>query len=452
MKRLIYTLLFLSPVLLAVVVAVGCGRNHAAPPASPAEEAPTVQVVRPQYGDMKYGVEQPGRLEAFEETALYARIAGYVKKLPPHVDIGYRIKEGETLLELDVPELVAEVKQKEATVVQATAEVENARTAREAARAEFDRSDAALKHAEAGKIRAEAAYVRWKAEDDRNQHLVSRGSLDERTAEQSRDQLRSAEASLAETKAAIDLAAAAKKESAARLDQAGTAIKVAEARLQVAASDRDRSAALLGYGAIKAPYDGVITQRLVNAGTYVQAPSGPTAPPLLVVARTDVIRVFVDVPEAEAGQVREGGAAVVRVQALRDQEFQGVVARSSFTLDNRTRTLRTEIDLKNADGRLRPGQYANVRLGVERTATWTVPAGAVLVRDDQPLLVLVVDGKAVWTPVKLGGRRDGRVEVVARRIKAATSEEPARWEAIRGDEEVVAENPAALTDGQAVRR
>src|SRR5262249_30676901 len=122
MFRLIRTILFLSPVALALAVAAGCARHEAAEPAPP-EEAPAVQVAYPEPGTLSLSVDQPGRLEAFEETPLYSKIPGYVKPLSPHIDIGQRVKKGETLIELDVPELVAEVKQKEATVVQATAEV-----------------------------------------------------------------------------------------------------------------------------------------------------------------------------------------------------------------------------------------------------------------------------------------------------------------------------------------
>src|SRR5260370_9930757 len=203
MYRLIRTVLFLSPAVLALAVAAGCARNEAAPPA-PADEPPAVKVVYPEAGTLNLSVEQPGRLEAFEETPLYSKIAGYVKKMPPRIDIGYRVKEGDTLIELEVPELVAEVRQKEATVVQATAEVENARKALEAARANYDKAVAALKHAEAGKIRAEASYVRWKAEDDRNQLLLARNSIDDRTAEHARDQLRSSEAARDEAVAPPD--------------------------------------------------------------------------------------------------------------------------------------------------------------------------------------------------------------------------------------------------------
>ena len=143
--------------------------------------------------------------------------------------------------------------------------------------------------------------------------------------------------------------------------------------------------------------------------------------------------------------------AQVRVQALQEQEFSGRVARSSYVLDNQARTLHTEIDLPNADGRLRPGLYAVARLTVERPGVLMLPAAALLTQDDQPAVMCVTDGKAVRTPVKLGSRDGAFVEVLKKQTKPPQHGEPALWEDFTGSEEMATSVPAALTDGQAVR-
>jgi RND family efflux transporter MFP subunit len=194
----------------------------------------------------------------------------------------------------------------------------------------------------------------------------------------------------------------------------------------------------------------------VDTGQLVQASgSGGSntsgGVPLFVVVRTDPLRFFVDVPEAVAGMVKDGLPAHVRVQALQEQEFEGKVTRTSWALDNRTRTLRAQIDLPNKDGVLRPGMYASAIVAVERQGGLTLPAAALIAQDDQPAVLRVEDGKAVRTPVKLGVRQGARVEVLKKQTHVAQRGESTPWESFTGTEEIVTSGPSGLADGQAVR-
>ena len=192
-------------------------------------------------------------------------------------------------------------------------------------------------------------------------------SIDQSSAEQTFEQFKSAQTARDETLANIELSKATLAESKAQRDQAEIAVKVAEAKADSAEADRRQTAAMLDYTKIKAPFDGVVTHRNVDAGWLVQIPSGAMpAAPLFVVTRTDTVRVFLDVPEADAAQVRDGMAAQVRIAALQDQEFNGQVTRSSYTLDTQSRTLHAEIDLPNPKGLLRPGLYAVIKMMIER--------------------------------------------------------------------------------------
>jgi RND family efflux transporter MFP subunit len=196
-----------------------------------------------------------------------------------------------------------------------------------------------------------------------------------------------------------------------------------------------------------------VARRNVDTGAFVQAPAANSAnaSPLFEVVRTDLVRIFVDVPEADARLVRDGGPARVRVQALGDREFQGRVARSSWLLDNQTRTLRTEIDLPNPAGRFRPGMYAYARLPVEHPDAVTVPSSAVFHQDDQDWVVRIENNKAIRTPVRLGMRQGERVEALRKQTGPAHSVEAGGWQDFTVSELLVKDKPTALADGQEVQ-
>jgi HlyD family secretion protein len=443
----------LGLVALGAGVAVGWRQTSSASPAASAAGAPAVPevtTVHPRRETIRLRVAQPGQIEGFEQTPLFAKVAGYVRKF--HADIGDRVRAGQVLAELSVPELDEELNQKEAGVGLARAGLTQARRALKAAEASLLKAEAAIRNAKAGRDRAEANVTRWEAEYDRVRRLLPTRAVDRQTGDATLDQLRSARAALDESKASIELTTAARAESAALRDQAEANVRVAEAKLKVAEADRARTAALVGYTRLKAPFDGVVTRRTVDTGHLVQPSSGSSSggAPLFVVVRTDPVRIFVDVPQDVAGLVRAGTPARVRVEALQGREFEGRVARSSWALDDRTRTLRTQIDLPNPDGLLRPGMYASASLTVERTGALTLPVSAVLTQDDEPAVVCVEGGKAVRAPVKLGSRQGGRVEVL-RKQRPSHRGEPGAWKGFTGEEEVVASGAHALADGQAVR-
>ena len=206
-------------------------------------------------------------------------------------------------------------------------------------------------------------------------------------------------------------------------------MEAARARAQVSRADEQRVAALVGYTHLTAPYDGVVVVRNANTGDYVQPGTGDESGtrrasgrsaarrPLYVVARTDKVRVFVDVPEMDAGAVTRGTKAQVRVQALNDAEIEATVTRTSWSLRPESRTLRAEIDLPNPDARLLPGMYAYARVLIERKDVRALPLAAVVEIGNQNCCYLYEDGKAVQTPVQTGINDGKWVEVVKKRVK-----------------------------------
>ncbi|MDB5297727.1 MAG: efflux transporter periplasmic adaptor subunit, partial [Phycisphaerales bacterium] len=119
---------------------------------------------------------------------------------------------------------------------------------------------------------------------------------------------------------------------------------------------------LLAYTKIIAPFDGVLTRRLVNPGDLVQAATASRTTPLFTCQKLDVVRVFCEVPEASAAAVRPGAKADVRLPGSAGQVISGTVTRIATSVDPATRTMRAEVDLPNPAGALRPGMYAQVTL------------------------------------------------------------------------------------------
>jgi RND family efflux transporter MFP subunit len=153
-------------------------------------------------------------------------------------------------------------------------------------------------------------------------------------------------------------------------------VSAAEADLEVAKADDREAAVNVEYGRIKAPDAGVITQRNVSPGDYLQ-PGMAQGLPLFVLEQTDPVRVFVGVPELASYSIKEGDTAIVRFQAIPGSTRGGKVVRTGFSLKPSTRTLQTEIDIPNAEGQLHPGWYATVTVAIDRKQVWTITSDAV---------------------------------------------------------------------------
>jgi multidrug resistance efflux pump len=441
------------PLLVAVlglVPAAGCHRQPgAAPGAAPA--APQVAVVKPEVRPVKRVVEQPGTVQAFEETALFAKVPGYVgaiagdpdkKDRAPHdrqIDRGSRVKKDQVLAVLAVPELDKEWQQKKALVKQADAEVVQAEKFLAAAEAGVRAVRATVAEAEAGVDRAQAVCDRAQLEVNRVSKQVSGGVDTSQALDDARLQLTAAGAARKEAVARVASANAAVEKAEADRGKAAADVVAAKAKLEVAREEVGRVEAVREYTRIKAPFDGVVTRRGVNTGDLV-SPGEKVA--LFSVARTDPVRVVVQVPEADAGLVAVGQEVRVSLQAVSAET--GKVARTSWSLEPGSRTLWTEIDLPNEKGLLRPGMYVNARLTAELPAAWAVPAAAVGKVGDEAVIYLVEGGKAVRVAAQLG-RGDGQFTQVRRYKKPGAAD----WTDVTGAEPV-ATPAAALTDGQAV--
>jgi RND family efflux transporter MFP subunit len=225
-------------------------------------------------------------------------------------------------------------------------------------------------------------------------------------------------------------------------------VKVVEARFQAAEKARDYVQTLLQYTQIRDQFDGVITQRAINEGDFVQPVGGRKGDALYVVEQVDPMRVFIDVPEVEAVGLQAGDAASIRSQSLPGQEFQGIGTRTSRSLNPSTRTLRTKVDLPNPKGTLPPGLYVDVTITVEHQNVWTLPVSAVVTKEFESFCYRLESGVAIRTPLQLGLRGTDQVEVLKMQRKPAKSGEVMLWEDFTGDERIIESYAAALKDGQ----
>jgi multidrug efflux pump subunit AcrA (membrane-fusion protein) len=221
------------------------------------------------------------------------------------------------------------------------------------------------------------------------------------------------------------------------------------------------------YLTLTAPYDGVIVARNANTGDFVLPTTGdPTAmqraphlspggnaAPIYVVDRTDVVRIFVDIPEKDANFVHVGTKATVLVQAYRDEPIAGTVTRTSWALNVKSRTLRAEIDLPNPGSQLLPGMYAYARAIIERPGVRALPLSALAYSGDQTFCWLDEDGHAVRTEIRTGVSDGKWIEVIHRRMPGsqARSAGEVPWTRIDGSEQVILGDLAILADGAPVK-
>jgi RND family efflux transporter MFP subunit len=315
-----------------------------------------------------------GEFKPFQDVDVHAKVAGYIKKI--YVDVGDHVQDGQTLAVLEVPELAAQLAGTDAAV----------RKSRE----EIRRAQSDIERAQSVQSAAHSAYTRLKQAADSRAGLVAQQELDDSQAK--------------------DL------ESQAQVASAQAELSAAQQQLQMAEANQRQYAALSDYSRIVAPFAGVVTARYADTGALVAAgtSSSTQAMPVVRLAQISKLRLVLPIPESLAGQIHLGDPVKVHVQAL-NQDIEGKVSRFADSLDLQTRTMQTEIDFENRDGRLIPGMYAETRLSLrEEKNALTVPLEAVA-RSGDDATVLAVNAQNILEErhVKLGLEDNSHVEVLS---------------------------------------
>jgi HlyD family secretion protein len=417
-------------------------------------------------------VEQPGWIMSMETTPIYTFYPAYIQKIGDHkevepdgkvvvrpVDRGDVVKKDDVLATLYVPEREKDLTLKKAMVEQSQRELKVAETFLKVAEAHVVLAASMVKEEEAALPRFTAKYDRWKSELARIERLAKKEVLDRAVLEETLNQYEGAKGEVGEIDARIKKARAAHLESIAKRDKAEADLKLADVRVQVAREHENVSKAMLDYKDIRAPFDGVITERLHHTGRFVTPPSGAAKiDPLFTIVRMDIMRIFIDVPEADTPFVRKGDKARVRIVALDNREFPGTVTRTSWVLDQSTRTLRVEVDLPNPKGELRPGHYAYGHIpiqykGHDGKGVWTLPDSALLRKEEEGNFIFRIgeDGKAILTPVRLGIRVGQTVQVLKYLKKPAEAGSEAVWSEFTGAETIIM-NPSPFVEGMKIEK
>jgi len=381
----------------------------------------SVSVVPPRRADGPTDLVLPSNIQAIEEAALYARTSGYVRER--YVDIGDRVAAGKILAQIDTPELDQELSQARAALAQTRSGLAQAQASFTQAQANLTQSRAGLDQSRANEEFAGATSGRF-----------TRLERAELVAHQDADEKRTAF-----TAARAATAAALANVDAMQANLGALEASVGAARANVAASEANvqRLMALQSFQKLEAPFAGIITARGIDRGALISSGSGSGASPLFRIAHVENLRVFVNVPQTFVRSIVPGQEAQILVPEYPQRAFLGRIASTAGALDPTSRTLLTEVRLRNADLALMPGMYAQVKFSVvPADAVWVVPATALIARAAGPQVVDVrPDGTVRYLSVQLGRDLGQSVEIVA---------------GLTGQERLVVSPPDGLKEGMRV--
>ena len=313
-------------------------------------------------------------LVPFQEIDVYAKESGYVKKLM--VDYGSRVKAGQVMAILEIPELEAQLQEDQAEIKNASNQVSRAQH-------ELGRYQAQYKA-------LHLQYTRLNSVFESQPGIVAQQEVDDAQGK--------------------DLAASS------QVDAGQAALEAAQSQLSVAKAKLSHDQSLFDYSRIEAPFSGIVTERYANLGTLVQAGTGSStqAIPIVKLSEDDLFRLVIPVPESYVRFIRVGDPVDVRVPSL-NRTVPGKVARFSVDVREDTRTMHTEVDVRNPDRLLVPGLYAEADVTLEhREDIPSVPLQAVNHEGDKTT-VFVVNNNGVLDDrgVTLGLQTATDAEVVS---------------------------------------
>jgi len=366
-------LLALGGALLCLVIAVLIvSRVRASAPAHGHDVVPAAIAVAKR-APIGNSFSVAGEFVPYQEIEMHAKVSGYVRKI--NVDIGDRVKTGQVLAVLEVPELMAQLQGAGAGVRHSQQEVERAQN--EVAR---DQAQYAALHANSQRLE-EANRAR--------PGLIAQQELDDALAKD--------------------------RASAAQVESAKSALSAARQQLEMSQATNTQVSAMTDYTRIVAPFDGVVTWRYADTGALVQAgTSNSNSAPVVKLAQVKVLRLRIPVPESLAAAVRVGQPADVAVHAT-GEHFTGHVTRFTNALDRTTRTMQVEIDVPNENYKIQTGMYADVSLQTQSSPdALTIPVQAVQHHDGKAS-VLVVDqqNRVQSREIQTGLEDPTRVEVLS---------------------------------------
>ena len=384
-----------------IVLLAACGsREKNVTRAAPESESVTVAVTKASVQDLSRNLVLTAEFKPYQEVDVMAKVAGYLKSI--NVDIGDRVKQGQLIATLEIPEMADEVNAAMAGVQRSEAQVAQAKDE--------------VRRAESGHQIAELSFRRLSDVMKTRPGLVAQQEVDDAQAKDA-----SAEAQVSAAKSSL---AAAEQQ-----------VSVSKAQLAKVQTLRD-------YARVTAPFDGIVTKRYADNGSMIQAgtASHSQAMPVVRVSENATLRLILPVPESAVPTVHVGQQVDVRVPTL-NRTFPGRVARFENRVELSTRTMNTEVDVRNPGFMLMPGMYAEVDLTLKKAnAALSVPVAAVDVEGDNSesgkVMVVTGDNRVEQRAVALGMETPSRIEIRS---------------GLRDGEMVVIGNRTGLHPGETVR-
>ena len=363
-------LILLASLVALVVEFVACSGSGSRVQASTITVGVT-KVVRKSLGRQ---ITLSSELVPFQEIDVYAKESGYVKKLL--VDYGTRVKAGQVMAILEIPELEAQLQEDQAEIRNAINQV---------SRAQYE-----LYRYQAQYKALHLQYTRLNEVSESQPGIVAQQEVDDAQGK--------------------DVAASS------QVDAGQAALEASQSQLSVTKAKLVHDQSLFDYSRITAPFSGVVTERYANLGTLVQAGTGSStqAIPIVRLSQDDLFRLVIPVPESYVRYIRVGDHVDVRVPSL-NRTFPGKVARFSVDVKEETRTMHTEVDVSNNDRVLMPGLYADADLTLEHKEDIpSVPLQAVNHEGDKTTVFVVnANSEIEDRPVSLGIQTASDAEVVA---------------------------------------
>ncbi len=427
-------------------------------------------------------VQRPADVEAYYRVELEARVAGEVRSI--RVARGSRVKKGQSLVEIFVPDLLAEEREKSNFVVQRERELRLCSAKTEAAKV-------AVKTAMANIEEKKTLLQQAKATTRLREQQLSRLDSLWRSRSVEKNVRDEAERNLEVARAAEACAIASRIKAEAEEDDAKEIVKVMEAEadrvrqlIEVAKSDHEKARAMFDYATVKAPFRGTVISRKVNPGSFVQNASTGNPTAILTLERTDIVTVFMRVPDNFAPFVTAGTEAIIELDSLPGIKIHGKVTRfaPSLVTAAHDRTMPVEVDLWNAEPskyqaffadpknladlkegplplvpeftgtdafqrstRLMAGMYGKMTLKLRSFGSdYLIPSQAIVRQGGREQFYVVKDGKAHLMPVavQIDDGTLAKVDLLGKSGQVLGS--------LTGKEEVIVTNQEELSEGQVV--
>ena len=356
----------------AVLVIGGCNRQPKVQAIGPDASAPAVAVAQASTRDLSRDVVLTAEFKPFQQVDVMAKVAGFVKNI--NVDVGDRVKQGQLIAVLEVPEMASDIARAQATLMRSRAEVTRANDDLERAQATHD-----MNH---------LTFTRLQSVVKSRPGLVAQQE--------------------------IDMAHARDLEEEARIAAAKSALAAADEQVRVAEAEEAKIKTMFEYTRVTAPFTGVITRRYADTGSMIQAgtASQTQAKALVELSENELLRLILPVPESTVPIIRLGQSVDVAVPSL-NRHFPGRIARFAGKLQLSTRTMDTEVDVPNPQLVIVPGMYAEVKLAVEqRNHAVTIPVTALSATEGSPTIFIVNSSQVLEErPVQIGMQTSDLAEV-----------------------------------------